>query len=834
MGFYAYANDSESESSKFENIYVIVTSGGKVKVTTRNVKTPLSYIREIFIDEEVQRRALMKKVKPTPRILEEMKKRLREEEGIKMDSDGNFYAFHGAGMAPASFHFLLDKQTGKMYLVDHHYSGYLSQEERIRYFDAILPEARKHAMEKHSVEDVELVNTPIPNFDYDIMRLLDFPAVVDYATRIGMVSAIKEDEFVVMLNMKRPSIRALVDEQLSEEYRGENCRIKYNSFLYEENGETLFSIDPPFYLIDFSDVNIFLASRSLTRLVLDRFIEDTALDSGQMDPEYYSEDWFKYMAGDFSLDIDIGRSHGQVMHREIYASMHGWPSISTRVVSSAIDGNVDYYSQYSRGADADVFRTFVKSFIASITAMSRTKFNSSSGEYYYVVREVPWQDGLSQYENDDDAQTYAMDHYRRKELFDFIFTFVSSDGGNGPAYVAKGDGGDYLCLVSQYSIPMVALEFFGYETAAVFSYFAEAQVMMRSVEHSEERRLNSDIYDERVRQFPVDSGSVFQFVVDAARDYNQVGDIRHYNTNGIIRTLADYPLVFSIIKRTFDEVGVEYRPIAVTLSYQPEFPALGGYIPMDGVPMRPEEGALSLTDPPSISLNTARIRSPELIAEVLLHEANHYLDELMEQQGIVDRRLMIPPRMGSMPMDFMVSYLSESPTEFRSHAKQLLPILHGFGKEYVRKEQNALRIRLMNRFSGPEHDSSHNPLVEDAPLGSREIFVGSPERVVVGNDYDAIQEGDLNQLFNSGTSPIVRVHVSSVNTITGAIMLREPLQRDLSVSMGAALTDVVSEDTPHNANKLFGLYGAIIDAAILWYLEGIEPYLPGNPLNPPS
>jgi hypothetical protein len=847
MGFHIYANDSENDSSNFQNIYVIVTKDD-IKITTRNIKTPLSYIRDIFIDEEVTKRILAKGRPVDPTIVSRMKKQLGEGDTFSLGPGGNYETLHGAGLAPASFHFMLNVENSSMHLVDHYLSKDLSDGDRTRYFDAILPKAKEYAKEQFSLDDVRLSNNLVPSFDYDIFRITEFPGIVNYVNRSGINAPLNEDEFVILLNMKSKRVKDMIEDQLADEYNGQDCVINYSPLVYHEPSGASFSVDPPFYLVDFSNMNIFAATRSLARLILDKYIIDKYSDADPDDIDATSEDGFKYLAGSFTMDIDVGLSVGEVMNREIRSCVNGLPCLSNSIRSSFVNGKIDYYSEYATSYGQNNLKSFVRAIFTSTTAMSRTNFADRYGEYYYVCRIVPERDprnimGERKWNQLSDEEKYALnDINRRNELFNNIFTVYQNSNEKNGGFVKSESGDYYCCLTSYYSIPMHCIELFGYEPIRVYSYFPEAKVMLYSKDHEREFNIGLFEYARRIREFPQGEDIFTSLVRPAVKIHHKdenLQSIIHHSTQGIVGTLEDYPMVFSIVKKMFDDVGAEYRPIPVTLTYEPDSPAFGGYIDMNGRGIRIDteqlfSGGMSLTDPPSISINTARIQDMESIAETLVHEAGHYLDDICEQQGIIDKRLMIPPKQGNgNNMVWLRSYLQESPTEFRSHARQLLPILEGLGEEYVRKNKNSLLIRIMNRFTGPDQDTFHNFLTEDASQGDETIRVSNPERIQLGKEYNVVEQCDLSNFYNSmgESSSIITVKFHSLDHSDGTLSLEEPLPKDLSVSRGAALIDTVT-DLGFDIREQYELYHNVIKASIDNFLEGKDLYLPEETVSP--
>ncbi len=777
---------SDSGESKYDNIYAIVRDG-KVSITSREVHISLSHMNEMYAESLVNKRmkAIFGDGPEDPAVRDAAKEKILGRQRIVQDNSGSYH-IQRIGGVDASMHFMVDLETGLIYNIASSFPvGAASPEENLTYRDAIKAKVIEWASTKHDLAKVNFTDAPIPHLDYQIAQISDFPGVINYIKRNNLPIEVSSDETVLMVDCGDDRMMSLAREQLG--YEGEDLHNVDSSFSIVEDGREILRLNPPFYFINSSDKNLISCTRSLAFLMVDSTFVNSMMASVD-DSSKMTQLSIGYLYSGIAMDIDVGKSLGESMHGRILGAVNGQSAVSSKIRSPWIDDIIEKF-----GASEDErMSNFMRSFIAIVTAFKGSEHADKYGQYYYLAK--------------------APESIRYKEFFDNLFVMSSSvNSENGVRY-------DYL--VSKYSIPFAAMELFGYEPVMAATYDKKMKVMLRSLEHASEQGNDRVKYMQIMSEAPDDVTSSMQDTfVNLAKDNNPDADRvePRIRMPGVAKMLSDYPMVFSHVKDMFDNAGMDFVDIPVTLVFDSENPGTGGrYSLISGGKSYFEEDE-TIFSPPEITLNIINMNNMDDIAEVLIHEASHYLDDLMTAEGLEPSDFMSAPQPQGYGGDFWRSYLHGDPTEFTAHLMQSFTNLKYLGRDYVAKNRIPLKMKLLNSYI-----KSTNPvqfISKDVEHGASVVMVNSINNLSSGNEYDLAENGSIESYLNDGVKEHESVMITNINPSTGEVTLSGPLSRGYSTSSGAALRfPSVGQSDVRGVRE--ELYGDIIDRAFDYYLNG--------------
>jgi hypothetical protein len=788
MSFTIYAA-SEDDSSKYDNVYAIARDG-RVHVASRHASISLSHMNDIFAETLVNER--MREIygdRPSdPTIRDAAKQQILGRKRVVEDRSGNYY-IERIGGVDAAMQFLVDIESGVMYNVASSFPvGPASPEENRGFRDLIMKSVREWVSDNHSIDDIPLApnDAPLPEMDYRIFKISDFPGVINYIKRNGLPLSLTGNEVVLMADCSKDNMLAMAREQLG--YENEDMLVEDGPFIYTDGERDIIKLEPPFYFINTAGKSVVSASRALIKFLVDHSFVTSLME--QDDMEQASDLAIGYLYSSSTMDMDVGKSLGEIMHTNILGSVEGRPNLAGKVRIGQIDDTIDAFG----ASDDPQMSQFIKSFMAMISAfppydMGNGSYADRYGQYYYLAKRP--------------------DELRYDSFFNKIFTVVST--------VTADSGEVYDILFSIFSIPLAALRLFGYEGAMVSTYNEKMKVIMRSLEHTSEQSRDRERYMQTLAEMPHEiSSSMGDIFSEAVGKFNpEVGSIEtHIDKPGSAKMISEYPMVFARVKEMFSAVGMEFHDIPVTLVYDRERPGVGGSYSFSHGSKAYFDKEDNIFSPPEITLNIINMKDMDAIADVLIHEASHFIDDLMTAKGLEPSDFMSKSPSGE-GADYWRQYLHGDPTEFTAHLMQCFTNLRFIGREYTEKNIVPLKMSFINTYM-PE-TTKQASIVENASRGDTELFVDNPTTLQDGMQYDIAGTGEIENYINNGVKDHFTIEIISVDDSQSKVTFAPPLPKDLPAGHSIWFPTVGPHDIRGTREEL---YGDIIDKAFEYYLKG--------------
>jgi len=784
-----------SDSSRYQNIYVALHDDNVI-ITTRNINLSLAYIEDSFISKVVNDRLkeMYGNRKPDPAIARSVRMDVMGRKSMVKDKQGYWHAERLGGL-DATVHMMYDRETGNAYYISANFpqgeDAELNALKRSKIHNKVSEWIGENN-EDDSLETSFYPNAPIPYQDYEIHRISDYIGVYNYIQRTGLPLDLDGNEKVLLVDCRDQRMLKLAKDTVG--YDGRDFECVNSSFSYvDDDGKEAFKVTPPFYFINTEGKGVAAVTRSIVTLLMDD-LYDAAIDAASGNFDIMSKISLSRVKNEILMDIDIGKNLGEIMHGRISDSIsgNGGPEIDNE--ASWVPRLTERFGLEGN----DILINFMKT-LFSMTDMFKKSENEKlySKTYYYIAKRT------SEIEYED--------------FFGTIFNVVDTaeDGIN-----------TFDILSSWYSVPEGVLMAFGYESACDQKvYDHNSGILTSSLEYcyrtiDPEFEFDSDYVRNRVPLYTKVSE-----IVEESFEGDQI-------TNNIdmfasVQMLEDYPMVYSEVKDMFADRNLPYRPIPVILLYDKENPGtLGGFYPAytGGNPALSERGMV----PPYITLNifSRSNRDSNRIVEILIHEASHYIDDIMVNEGIESKDIMFNPERAKTQADmerFWKEYLA-SPTEFTAHLMQTLSNLKYFNREVVAADREALKSKFLRTLYMRILENTI-PIAQDIAPGDSSIRV-TPDILVsnsdlVGSHVDIVEKGSVERYFSTGVQEFDTVGITGTDEDEVAFIVDKPLTFGALVANGAVMSiPTVGDINLHGVRA--ELYGDIIDKAFDLYIAGGE------------
>jgi len=742
---------------------------GDLNVVMLDANLSLAVVVRQFLDNVVKREmTALPSGTSNPNVIKSIKNRILGEKKIIKDQRGYWRQIETGGGVSGALQVLYDADTHYIHMVGNSYSPYVkanNNEGQVQ--NEIMSGIVRWVADKFdtSPSHLSLVSGPIPFKDYEVHTLEEFPGVHDIARRMDLNIDFEKAPQVLLLDYSNHNIVNMVEEQFGSDkdsFFSDSYPFRY----VDDNGKEIVRVNPPFILVNSYGKNV----PTILRNVLDIMIDMKYRINLHRNPDGEGREKSKLelLHDKIRVKMDIGDELGDVMFQFVrnnldlpYDHMPQTDLFTDRISSMGLE-------------DSPQMRNFASIFMIFRTMYSpRKNSNLFNKVYYYTAISNPG------------------DEIQHRQLFDQLFSISKS---------AIVDDQKHEVLASYYSFPPEAVELFGFET-----------VPDQKVFDTSNRHLTTSPY-----YFTDGDGSTDQSDAMVADVVSKSYGAYHDNTNtpGMVRTLSSFPVVYSEIMNMFESRGVQYKDINVILIYDPDNPNMvGGYYK----DVTGAEEALSKYGnykPPIIVLNiySKSLQSMDKVAEVLIHEASHYADDLMVMQGLADPSIMFNPKPSDNTLDdmlrYMRQYLSESPTEFNAHAMMPYLSLSMADAEYLKRNRFPLKAKLLKSLF-IDTDSIETPTIEDAVAGSVEIKI-DPSMISKLSDAISISTslGTRDRFFQSGVNDFESFAVTSSDPSTGVVQISAPLSKDYPAGSGVSSPAIESLELRGEREVL---YSKIID-----------------------
>jgi len=720
------------------------------------------------------------------KVKNSLKNQIGGRRKVIVDERGRKFVENEGGQIRAALQVLYDRKTGYLHVVNSSFSSAVRSnniEGKLQHLllSGIIRWVSREYDRK--VEDMSVVSGPIPFQDYEIHYLSEFPGVYSTAERVGVKIDPEEDIRLLLVNFGNQDMKRMVEDQLGT---SDVPTISLtDAFRYEEGDREVIRVNPPFVLVNSQNKNY----PTILKEVLSAMVREgaeTALAQSTDEPEKAKEVGLEYLQDVARIRRDGGLEFADQMYNSILQYLDACPVPETEWIRHAMEK-----FGIESGDDpqlANFFKTFLLYRGMHDPARDRDVYEQL---FYYFVK--LGEDG----------------GIENEKLFEQLFSVVDRRG--------LPSGGMALTLASYYSLPAEVLSFFGFSDVADQKIFnTNTRVLSSSTTYAARELQGRGSRDPEMR------AEIPELEHDLATGLGQQygNDIDNRVHEPImVRSLASFPMAYAEVQQMFRDRGVPFRDIRIVLAYETQNPGiLGGYSPMNP---DAERQALELGrfPPPVIVLNiyNRKLRNIDNIAEVLIHECSHFIDDLMIQQGLAEQSRMFNPERPRGGLDDMIRYLREylgkSPTEFDAHAMMPYAHLKLMDAEYLRENRYALKKRLLaTLFIG--EDRYVVPLNGDAAAGDDLLSI------------DVLQVGDLLQqqvdvvdrdrnpsaYFGTGVKGYETVQIVGLHPDKGDVRISPPLASPFYVADGAAISSPPSDPVELREEREV-LYSRIIDHA---------------------
>jgi len=522
-------------------------------------------------------------------------------------------------------------------------------------------------------ENLEFVSGPVPFTDYQIHTLSEYPIIYQMAADLKMSIRMFDQMNILLIDFNsKNGEKTEIFTNLEGKIPGFDGTKEVfmvggfvagqamggERFVYEHGGKPVFSLEPPFYIVNRSDKRPI----GIANLLLSDIIESRA-GSGVSSPESRLRDKLR-------LSYYMGQDLGNTTYRLIYdGHFKSVQSTQREAIVRALG-----IEESGENADALDLLGFLDMMMNVYHDISSSALGNPFDKSYYVTVEAG--------------------DVKNPEMFDAICEIVDEQDG---MYLVR----------SSFNMPPEVYAMFGLpKVSDMYTLDPASSTVTENLSYRVDSRKNK-------RDWTASSGTTTRAIVKSMReDAERVlpGVEDRHDEALLVHGLSSIPACNVPAQNMFSRRGIQFQDILIILVHNDrDKGTLGGF-----AGMRQNPNPISMFknirpfQPPFIMLNLLApgMRTIEDRISVILHEVSHFIDELMITDGLADPSVMNivkQPQTSAVAeqMRYWQEYLGKSPTEIDAHAEEAYYYLSMYDYDYAMRNKAAIGKKIVKEILGP-------------------------------------------------------------------------------------------------------------------------------------
>jgi len=525
-------------------------------------------------------------------------------------------------------------------------------------------------------EDLEFVSGPVPFTDYQIHTLSEYPIIYQMAGDLKMSIRMFDQMNILLIdfyaekggNREGTEIFKKLEASIpgfdgSKEVFmvggfAAGQAMGGERFVYEHDGKPVFSLDPPFYIVNRAGKRpIGIANMLLSDIIQSHSGSDVAT------PESRLRDRLR-------LSYYMGSDLGNTTYKLIYDG--AFKSVQSTQRESMLRALGIEESELN--SDALDLLGFLDMMMNTYHDISSSSLGNPFDQRYYVTVEAG--------------------EVKNPEIFDVVCEVVDKQDGM------------YL-LRSPFNMPPEVYAMFGLpKVADMYTLDPASSTLTENLSYRVDSRRNK-------RDWTAPSGTTPGSIAKSMREDAELiipGVEDRHNEALLVHGLASIPACNVPAQNMFNRRSVPFQDIIIILVHnEADRGTLGGF-----AGARQNAGPISLFEnvkpfqPPFIMLNLLApgMATIEDRVAVILHEVSHFIDELMILDGLADPSIMDAPQHPQVPgvaeqMRYWQDYLGKSQTEIDAHTEEAYYYLSMYEYDYALRNKSAIGKKIVKEILGP-------------------------------------------------------------------------------------------------------------------------------------